>query len=119
MKVVNTGQVPREPVVSPLFTSREVYAQPLSPEDGEFNSRVITFGKGVRNKFHAHGSDQILIVTAGKGIVATENEQREVSVGDVIFFSAREKHWHGATEDSEFSHIYVHLTKAESTQIED
>ena len=119
MKIVNINQVPREPMVSPLFTSPEVYAQPLSPEDGEFNSRVVTFGKGVRNKFHAHGSDQILIVTAGKGYVATESEQREVTVGDVIFFAAGEKHWHGATADSEFSHIYVHLAKAQSTQLED
>ncbi|MBM3956682.1 MAG: cupin domain-containing protein [Gemmatimonadetes bacterium] len=119
MKVVRIDRVPKERVVSPLFTSREVYAQPLSPEGGEFNSRVITFGKGVRNKFHAHESDQILIVTAGRGLVATEGEQREVTVGDVIFFAAGEKHWHGATPDSDFSHIYVHLAKAKSTQLED
>ena len=119
MQVVNIDQVAKEPVVSPLFTSPEVYAQPLSSEDGEFNSRVITFGKGVRNKFHKHESDQILIVTAGTGFVATEGEQREVTVGDVIFFTAGESHWHGATADSEFSHIYVHLAKAASIQIED
>ena len=119
MKVINISEVPREPVVSPLFTSPEVYAQPLSSEGDEFNSRVITFGKGVRNKFHTHESDQILIVTAGRGFVAAEGEQREVTVGDVIFFSAGEKHWHGATADSEFSHIYVHLATAASIQIED
>jgi len=119
MKVVNINQVPKEPVVSPLFTGPEVYAQRLAPKDSEFNSRVITFGRGIRNKFHAHGSGQILIVTSGKGIVATESEQREVTVGDVIFFAAGEKHWHGATADSEFSHIYVHLASAKSTQLED
>ncbi len=118
MKIVNIGQVPKQPVVSPLFTGPEVFAQPLSPEDSQFNSRVVTFGKGVRNKFHTHGSDQVLIVTSGKGIVATEQEQREVGVGDVIFFKAGEVHWHGATPDSEFSHIYVHLASAESKQVE-
>jgi len=28
-------------------------------------------------------------------------------VGEMIFFSAGEKHWHGATEESKFSHIVV------------
>jgi len=119
MHIVSSAKVPRERVVTPLFTSREVYAQPLSPEDSQYNSRIITFGKGVRNKFHAHESDQILIVTAGTGYVATEEEKRQVAPGDVIFFKAGEKHWHGATEDSEFSHIYVHLASAASTQLED
>ena len=118
MKIVRISQVPKERLVTPGFTSDEVFAQPLAPEGSEFNSRVITFGKGVRNKFHTHGSDQVLIVTHGKGIVATETEQQEVTVGDVIFFSAGEVHWHGATPDSDFAHIYVHLAKAQSQYVE-
>ena len=116
MKIANMSQVPREPVVSPLFTGPDVYAQPLAPEDSQFNCRVVTFGKGVRNKFHTHGGEQILIVTDGRGIVATESEEREVTVGDVIFVPAGEKHWHGATRDSEFSHIYVYLAGVTSQQ---
>jgi len=54
----------------------------------------VNFGKGVRNKLHTHDSEQILIVTAGKGIVATGKEQKTVTAGDVILFSAGEKHWH-------------------------
>ncbi len=80
---------------------------------------VVNFGKGVRNKFHTHESDQILIVTAGKGIVATGTEQREVSVGDVILFPTGEKHWHGATEDSDFSHIYISRAGQKTKQVED
>ena len=118
MKIVNVGQVPKERATSPLFTGSEVYAQPLAPEGSQFNCRLVTFGKGLRNKFHTHQSDQILIVTSGRGIVATEQEQREVTVGDVIFFKAGEVHWHGATKDSDFSHIYVHLAGSESKQIE-
>jgi quercetin dioxygenase-like cupin family protein len=71
---------------------------------------IVNFGRGVRNKFHIHENDQILIVPAGTGIVETEHEQRTVTIGDVILFPKREKHWHGATEDSEFSHIFI--TKA-------
>lgn len=119
MRVVNVDKVPKEPLITPLFTSKQVWAQPLSVEGGTFNSRVVTFGKGTRNKFHAHESDQILIVTKGKGYVATPTEKIEVGPGDVIFFEAGEKHWHGATEDSDFSHIYVHLADSASTQLED
>jgi len=107
MKIVKMSEVSKEPVVHPLFTERDVTRQVLVPDSKEFNVNIVNFGKGVRNKFHAHDGEQILIVTAGKGIVATDNEQRVVTEGDVILFPAGEKHWHGATEDSEFSHIFV------------
>jgi len=118
MHVVRMNDVPKAPRVSPLFTSEEVTAQQLIPEGGDYNMFVVNFGRGVRNKFHVHESDQILIVTAGKGIVATEEAKREVSVGDIILFPAGEKHWHGATEDSEFSHIYVTRADSKTTQLE-
>ena len=119
MQVVKMNDVPKTPRVSPLFTSEEVTAQQLIPEGGDYNMFVVNFGRGVRNKFHVHESDQILIVTEGKGIVATEEEQRVVSVGEIILFPAGEKHWHGATDDSEFSHIYITKAGAKTTQVED
>ena len=119
MHVVKIKDVPKAPFETPLFTSKEVTIQPLIPEGGDYNMNVVNFGRGVRNKFHVHGSDQILIVTAGKGIVATEEKQREVSVGEIILFPAGEKHWHGATDDSEFSHIYITRSDSKTTQVED
>lgn len=118
MHVVRISDVPETPRETPLFTSA-VTVQPLIPEGGDYNMAVVNFGKGVRNKFHTHESDQILIVTAGKGIVATEHEQREVTVGDVIVFPTGEKHWHGATEDSEFSHIFISRAGQKTRQVED
>ena len=118
MHVVSMNDVPKTPRETSLFTG-EVTVQPLIPEGGDYNMAVVNFGKGVRNKFHTHESDQILIVTAGKGIVATETEQREVTVGDVILFPTGEKHWHGATEDTKFSHIYISRAGQKTKQIED
>jgi quercetin dioxygenase-like cupin family protein len=89
------------------------------PDSKELNVNIVNFGKGVRNKFHAHDSEQILIVTAGKGIVATEEEERVVTEDDVVLIPAGEKHWHGATTDSEFSHIYVTKAGSALTQLED
>ena len=119
MHVISINDVPKALQESVLFTSKEVTFQQLIPEGGDYSMSVVNFGKGVRNKFHIHGSDQILIITKGKGIVATEGEQQLVSVGDIVLFPAGEKHWHGATTDSEFSHIYITKAGAELTQVEE
>jgi quercetin dioxygenase-like cupin family protein len=81
--------------------------------------RIINFGKGVRNKFHAHDSDEVLIVSAGKGTMAAEKEKRAVSPGNGVWVPAGEKHWHGAAEDSEFSHIVISKVGMKRTQLED
>ncbi|MBI4187895.1 MAG: cupin domain-containing protein [Chloroflexi bacterium] len=119
MKVVRMEKVPKESAASPLFTGRNVTRQVLLPDSKEYVVSIVSFGRGVRNKFHAHNCEQILIVTAGSGTVATENEERRVGVGDIILIPAGEKHWHGATGDSEFSHIYVMKAGNKVTQLED
>jgi quercetin dioxygenase-like cupin family protein len=80
---------------------------------------MVNFGKGVRNKFHAHDSEQVLIITSGQGYIATETEKVAITVGDVVLIPAGEKHWHGAVQGSEFSHIYVSRLGSELTQLED
>jgi len=112
------NEVPRESNVSPLFTGKDVTHQPLVGESKDFRMAIVNFGKGVRNKFHTHSGDQILIITAGKGIVATETEEKAVTVGDVVLFSAGEKHWHGATPDSELSHITIQISGSKTTRLE-
>jgi len=92
MKVVNMNQVPKVPSPDPLFTGTDVTRQSVAPDSKQFKMSILNFGKGVRNRFHAHDGEQILIVTAGKGIVATETEERVVTAGDIVFFPAGEKH---------------------------
>ncbi len=119
MKILKIAEVSRESATGPLFTGTNVNRQPLGLDSKEFNVSVVNFGKGVRNKFHTHDCEQLLIVTAGRGIVATEREKKVVIPGDIVLFSAGEKHWHGATEESEFSHIYVMKPGSKLTQLED
>jgi quercetin dioxygenase-like cupin family protein len=107
MYVVNIDNVSKTPLDSKLFTSKEVSSQQLIPDSADYNISVINFGKGVRNKFHTHDSEQILIIIKGKGIVATEKEEKSVSVGDIVLFPAGEKHWHGATASTTMSHIAI------------
>ena len=119
MKVVKMDAVEKESFSSALFTGSDVSRQTLLPESKEFNFNVVNFGEGVRNKFHAHDSEQILFVTAGKGIIATDAEEIEITPGDVVIIPAGEKHWHGATADSDFSHIYISKLESKLTQLED
>jgi len=119
MKIVRIEKVSGESAASRLFTGTDVTRQPVGLDSKEFNVSVVNFGKGIRNKFHTHDCEQLLIVTAGRGIVATEREKEVVIPGDVVLFSAGEKHWHGATEESEFSHIYVMKAGSKLTQLED
>ncbi len=119
MKVVKMDQVPVEPRAGTLFTG-PVTRQAVITGDmsQQFIMSQVNFSQGVRNKFHIHTSDQILIVTSGKGICATEKEEVTVGPGDVILFPAGERHWHGATQDSAFSHIYVIGVNNKTTQVE-
>jgi 4-carboxymuconolactone decarboxylase len=119
MRVVKISNVDKEAFDSPLFTGSDVTRQILLPDSKEYNLNVVNFGKRVRNKFHAHDSEQILIVTSGKGIIATEKEEKMITEGDVVIIPAGEKHWHGATEDSEFAHIYVSRLGTKLTQLEE
>ena len=121
MKVVKPDQVSGEPATGTLFIGGPVTRQAIvTGQMGEdFVVNVVNFSKGARNKFHSHSGDQVLIVTAGKGIVATEQEEVIVGVGDIIHFPAGEKHWHGATKDSSFSHVYVMKPGVKLTQLED
>jgi quercetin dioxygenase-like cupin family protein len=119
MQVVRISDADKEAFAGALFTGSDVTRQVLLPDSKEYNFNVVNFGKGVRNKFHAHDHEQILIVTAGKGIIATDEEEKMITVGDIVLIPAGEKHWHGATADSEFAHIFVSKLGTQLTQLEE
>ncbi len=118
MKVVRMDKVEKVSAASPLFTGSDVSRQPLAPDSNDFNISVVSFGQGVKNKLHYHESDQVLVVTEGRGVVATEHEHAEVTPGDVIFAPAGERHWHGALPDTTFAHITITRKDAQVIQVE-
>jgi quercetin dioxygenase-like cupin family protein len=119
MKIASIASVAKEAAVSPLFTGPGVTRQVLLPDSTEYRINIVHFDQGVRNKWHTHDSEQILLVTAGRGIVATDAEERVVGEGDIIAVPAGEKHWHGATPDSAFSHLYWFRKGSTTKQLED
>lgn len=68
----------------------------------------VTFEPGARTAWHTHPLGQTLIVTAGCGWVQREGGPVEtIHPGDVVWFAANEKHWHGATATTGMTHIAI------------
>ena len=108
MRLIKVSQAAKVPWADKLFTGPVTLQAIIGSDLSEnFLIQQVNFSKGVRNKFHTHSTEQILIVTEGEGIVATDKEEITVRPGDVIFIPAGEKHWHGAAKDSWFSHLSV------------
>ena len=74
----------------------------------------VTFEPACRNNWHIHhgdkGGGQILLCTDGRGWYQEwGQEARELHPGDVVTIPAGVKHWHGAAQDSWFSHVAVEV----------
>ena len=73
---------------------------------------AVTFSDGTRTQWHTHGSEQVLVVTAGTGTVANREEEWTVQQGDVVLFDRGEEHWHGASDGASMTHL-VFMTSRE------
>jgi quercetin dioxygenase-like cupin family protein len=100
----------------PLFTGRT--SMRTAADEGQFRVAYVTFFDGVRNKLHTHSTDQVLIITEGKGLVETEGERVELDEGDVVVCPAGEKHWHGAAPGSTMTHITITGAGVKTEQLE-
>ncbi|MGA9153174.1 MAG: cupin domain-containing protein [Candidatus Nitrosopolaris sp.] len=68
----------------------------------------VTFEPAARTAWHTHPLGQILIVTAGCGLVQCwDGPVEEIRPGDLVRIPPREKHWHGATATTAMTHIAI------------
>jgi len=119
MKIINIKDTKKQHLHKPLFTGAVVRQSPVTDSEGsDLSIDYVHFPKGVRNKFHKHSNDQVLIVIKGEGIVVTRNKKVKIKKGDIIWAPAGEEHWHGAASNSEFSHISVTKAHTKLTQLE-
>ena len=69
---------------------------------------LVTFEPGARTAWHTHPLGQILIVTAGTGLVQRWGDPvQEIHQGDVVWIPPGQKHWHGAAPNSSMTHIAI------------
>jgi quercetin dioxygenase-like cupin family protein len=118
MKLVRIEREAATPDRAPIFEG-DVLRQNLVAEGDAALLRVtaVTFLDGARNKLHEHSTDQVLVVTAGRGIVANEVEEFHVAPGDVVLIPRGERHWHGAEPGADFTHLSI-LTPGQMTILE-
>lgn len=109
MKITRAGTNPSARGPGDWFTGT-VRIDPLFQAEppGRAAGAAVTFEPGARTAWHAHPAGQTLIVTAGCGLVQREGGPiEEIRPGDVVWFPAGEKHWHGAAPDVAMTHIAI------------
>ncbi|MCT4575903.1 cupin domain-containing protein [Donghicola sp.] len=109
MKITRSGANASVPGPEDYFTGTVRIDPMFQAEDpGRVAGSHVTFEPGARTAWHTHPAGQTLIVTFGRGRVQREGGPvEEISQGDVVWFPAGEKHWHGAAPDTAMSHIAV------------
>ena len=94
---------------SDWFTG-QVRIEPLNDAQAPARASAlqVTFEPGARTHWHTHPLGQTLIVTEGEGRIQREGGRVEViQRGDVVWFEAGERHWHGAAPDQRMTHIAI------------
>jgi quercetin dioxygenase-like cupin family protein len=84
-----------------------VWGDPVLPTTTEGNTlNSVTFTPGARTYWHHHTGGQLLVVTAGQGLVCPRGEEPQViRAGDVVWVPPGEQHWHGATPGTIMTHL--------------
>lgn len=109
MKIQKNGSQPSKQGLIEWFTGAVRVETPFQAEaPGRVAGACVTFEPGARTAWHTHPLGQTLVVTAGLGWVQREGGPvEEVRPGDVVWFAAGEKHWHGATPTTSMTHLAI------------
>lgn len=109
MKITPLGTTPSAKGPADWFTGAVRLDQAFRSEaPANFGGAIVTFEPGARTNWHTHPKGQLLIVTAGVGWAQAEGGPvMEIRPGDVVWFDADERHWHGATDQIAMTHIAI------------
>ena len=99
------------------FSGRSFLAPVSASQIGIYN---VTFEPGCQNNWHIHhaksGGGQILICVGGRGWYQEWGKDPvEMKPGDCVNIPVGVKHWHGAAEDSWFSHLAIEVPGEETS----
>ncbi|HWK10536.1 MAG TPA: cupin domain-containing protein [Vicinamibacterales bacterium] len=107
MNIQRNGSQPSAKGPADYFTGN-VRIDPLiaTTAPARLTGATVTFEPGARSAWHTHPLGQMLIVTAGCGLVQSEGGPvMKIRPGDVVWCPPGEKHWHGATSTTAMRHI--------------
>lgn len=107
MQITRSGSQPSRPGPADYFTGKVRIDAPFDG-GGRLSGATVTFEPGARTNWHTHPRGQTLLVVAGLGRIQREDGPVEaIRPGDIIWFAANERHWHGAAPDCAMSHIAI------------
>lgn len=113
MEIVR-GNARRQPseLRTATFTGT-VYADPLRSGPDLIVASVF-FAPCSRTYWHSHEKGQILVVTAGAGLICTAGEEpQELCPGDTVWVPPGETHWHGGGPETYLVHLAISLGRTE------
>ena len=109
MKIQPNGSKPSAKPPEQYFTGTVRIDAPFKAKaPGRVEGAYVTFEPGARTAWHTHTLGQTLVVTAGLGWVQREGGPvEEIRPGDMVWFAAGEKHWHGASPTTAVTHLAI------------
>ena len=96
-------------VVTDNFTGK-AWLNMLSTDVDNYDCMIynVTFAPATRNYWHTHSEGQILICTEGIGYYQERGKvAQKLETGTVVHIPALVEHWHGASPNSQFTHIGI------------
>src|SRR4051794_26710134 len=107
MEIVRAGSRPSGRGPTDWFTGTVRIDPLLTPQNAEcLQGSTVTFEPAARTAWHTHPLGQTLIVLSGLGRAQRwGGPVEELRPGDVVWFPAGEKHWHGASPSVAMTHI--------------
>ena len=87
-----------------------VYLQMLAQKtgDNDYSIGSVTFERGARSNWHTHPAGQTLIVIEGRGLYQEKGKPiKTINKGETIICNSNIEHWHGASSESQMTHIAI------------
>jgi quercetin dioxygenase-like cupin family protein len=117
MQIKRSGAEPSSRGPADYFTGAVRIDAPFAGS-GALSGATVTFEPGARTNWHTHPHGQTLLVIFGLGRVQRAGGPiEEIRPGDIVWFAAGEKHWHGASPTTAMAHIAI-AEKADGNVVE-
>ena len=88
-----------------------VFQDPIivAPELSKVRAVKVSFEPKARTAWHFHPLGQTLFVLSGLGLIGLRNKSPQIiNVGDTVWISPNEEHWHGAIKENSMEHVAIH-----------
>jgi len=112
LKILRPEKLPSNAGSNDYFTGR-VKVTPLvqGEEPSCITCACVMFDTNARSAWHTHPKGQLLIVIEGLGLVQEWGQKAKcIRKGDVIWTPPNVKHWHGASDAANLTHIAIQET---------